>query len=238
MVRRQQEFQYRHPNDSGKMEDRIAIIEATIKGFEGALITSTFVQQEEVIRGSILFTEQTMTLPFNVEIYPQYPFQFQDSETIRFINKDLLAFDHINEDGSVCVHTLHHPKLSEKINLDLNSLRHWMIKYYINEETERKYEHLVVNHKALNGENSVFLFTEVDYMFKKGMHGKFKYSILREGSWRKETYVTLLVQSFIINRDQPYCKWSSAYKQFDLNEGIFYFNDAPPVENRRFAVKY
>lgn len=219
------------------MSNRITKIEAAITGFTGVSIISSFEQRGEVIYGSISMTEQAVTLPFDVEIYPSYPFQFHDSESIRFINKELIIYDHINDDGSVCVHTLHHPELSEKLVLDLNGLRHWIIKYYINCETDVNYEHIVVGYKTVNGQNSVFLFTNVEYKFKKGMHGRFTYSLLREGSWKKETYTTLLVQKYKINGDQPTCKWSSVYQQMDENEGIFYFNDKPPVENRRFTVK-
>lgn len=219
------------------MDSRIKKIEATITGFAGALVISSFEERGDIIYGRISLTEQAVTLSFDVEIYPPYPFQFHESESIRFINKDLITCDHINGDGSVCVHTLHHPELSEKVDLDLNGLRHWMIKYYINRQPDGNYEHIVVNHSAINGQNNVFLFTDVNCTFKKGMHGRFTYSLLREGNWRKETYTTLLVQKFKINSDQQACKWSRVYQQIEENEGIFYFNDTPPVENRRFAVK-
>lgn len=219
------------------MNDRIATIETAINQFEGAKIISPFEKRGEIIYGRISLSEQEVTLSFDVEIYPQYPFQFHESETIRFINHDLLVYDHINSDGSVCVHTLHHPELSEKVTLDLNGLRHWIIKYYINRDVDSNYEHIVVNHKAINGEHRVFLFTEVDFVFKKGMHGQFKYSLLREGQWRKEDYTTLLVQGFTVNRSYVPSKWSSIYQQMDMDEGVFYYHDTPPVENRRFAVK-
>ncbi|MFT3749064.1 MAG: ThiF family adenylyltransferase [Agriterribacter sp.] len=219
------------------MDSRIRKIEAAITGFAGALIISSFEERGEIIYGRISLTEQTVTLTFDVEIYPPYPFQFHESESIRFINKELIKYDHINSDGSVCVHTLHHPELSEKMILDLNGLRHWMIKYYINGETNGNYEHIIVNHQAVDDQNSVFLFTDVDYIFKKGMHGRFTYSLLREGSWKKEKYVSLLVQKFKINGTQPACRWSSIYQQADESEGLFYFHDTPPVENRRFTAK-
>ena len=219
------------------MNGRITTIETAITQFAGTKIISPFEKRGEIIYGRISLSEQDVTLLFDVEIYPQYPFQFHDSETIRFINQDLLVYDHINGDGSVCVHTLHHPELSDKVTLDLNGLRHWIIKYYINRDVDSNYEHIVVNHQAINGEHRVFLFTEVDFAFKKGMHGQFKYSMLREGQWKKEEYTTLLVQGFTVNRIYVPCKWSSIYQQMDMDEGVFYYHDTPPVENRRFAVK-
>ncbi len=219
------------------MTDRISTIETAISQFAGAKIISPLEKRGEVVYGRISLSVEDVTLSFDVEIYPQYPFQFHESETIRFINNELLVYDHINSDGSVCVHTLHHPELFEKVTLDLNGLKHWIIKYYINRDVDSNYEHIVVNHQAVNGQHHVFLFTEVDFVFKKGMHGQMKYSLLREGHWKKEEYTTLLVQSFTINRNNLLCKWSNIYQQMDANEGIFYYHDKPPVENRRFAVK-
>ncbi|WP_315823499.1 ThiF family adenylyltransferase [Paraflavitalea speifideaquila] len=127
--------------------------------------------------------------------------------------------------------------MAEKIALDLNGLKHWITKYYINQEIDANYEHIIVNHNAIDGENRIFIFTDVDYTFKQGMYGQFNYSLLNEGTWRKEIYSTLMVQNFKINRDQVACKWSEIYRQLDTSEGIFYFNNVPPVKNKRFTVE-
>jgi hypothetical protein len=237
MAKKRQASLYHLQNDLAEMSTRINRIEDAITAFPGTGITSPFEKRGEVIFGHISLSVQDIILLFDVEIYPQYPFQFHDTETIRFVNKDLLPFDHINRDGSVCVHTLHHPVLEEKIALDFNGLKHWIIKYYINKDTDANYEHIVVNHKAVNGVNSVFLFTDVDYQFEKGMYGEFNYSLLREGAWKKESYATLLVQNFSVRRENPTCKWSEAYRSLDMSEGIYYFNDVPPVKNKRFTVE-
>jgi hypothetical protein len=50
-----------------------------------------------------LVAEEKVELLFDLEIYPQYPFQFQNSETIRFINRSFLEYSHVNADGSICV---------------------------------------------------------------------------------------------------------------------------------------
>lgn len=218
------------------MDSRTTKIEAAIQEFPGASLISPFSQRGNIIYGRISFTEGETTLDFDVEVYPQYPFQFHESETIKFINKNLLSYDHVNNDGSICVHTVHHPQLSEKIAVDLNGLRHWIIKYYINGETDKEYEHIVVNPTAIDNCNHVFLFTEVDYLFKTGMHGKFTYSLLSGGNWRKEEYNTYLIQKFMIKGHDPACNWSSFYHREDVSEGLFYYSDKPPVENRRFAV--
>lgn len=225
-----------HLLDLVNMANRLEDIEEAIKTFNGALIINSFEEEGLVIKGRISMTVDDNMLEFDLEIYPQYPFQFHDSETIRFINKDLLDFGHVNSDGSICVHTLHHPKLSEKILLDLNGLKHWISKYFINKEVDDTYEHIVVDHKVVNGRRSVFLFTEVNHSFKKGDYGEIKYSLLNGGVWRKEKYVTMLVKKFKFNKIEVKCNWNSTYNEIEENEGFFYFSDRPPVKNNRFAV--
>ncbi|MFT4152336.1 ThiF family adenylyltransferase [Parafilimonas sp.] len=172
-----------------------------------------------------------------MKIYPQYPFQAHDFETIRFINKNLLEYGHVNEDGSICVHTLHHPKLTQKLALDLNGLKHWIIKYYIKQEADGAYEHIVVSDTAIDGRKSVFLFTDVNYKFKNQSYGKFTFSILNHGYWRETDYTTLLVRKFKINKEEVACNWGDIYCQNEEIEGLFYFSDKPPVEYKRFTIK-
>jgi len=218
------------------MTNRVEQIEAIVAGFEGVQVLSPFEQQGELLCGRICMSEQGVTVPFDVQLLSQYPFQFHGTETIRFVNKELLEYNHVNQDGSVCVHTAHHPVLAEKLLLDLNGLRHWIIKYYINKENDPNYEHIIVGHKAVDGNNNVFLFTEVNYQFRPGGFGRFSYSRQAGGSWNKEAYTTYLVQQFIVNGEALSCSWSTFYQLGDRHEGLFYFSDKPPVEHKRFAV--
>ena len=221
------------------MDNRIFTLQQAVSAFPGISVITAFEKREETLYARITMTERGATLPFDVVVYPQYPYQFHESETIHFINKDLLAYDHVNADGSVCIHTLHHPELSAKVALDLNGLKHWIARYYINHEKDKHYEHIIVEHTKVNEVHSVFLFTDVDYTFKKNMYGRFTYSMLNTGAWRETGYTTYLVQHFksVHQPDLP-CKWSSVYCSDNrVNEGLFYFNDHPPVENRRFAVR-
>jgi hypothetical protein len=218
------------------MTNRVEQIEAIVAGFEGVQILFPFEKQGELLCGRISISERGVTVPFDVQLYSQYPFQFHGSETIRFINKELLEYNHVNQDGSVCVHTAHHPVLAEKLLQDLNGLRHWVIKYYINKDNDPNYEHIIVGHRAVDGTNHVFLFTDVNYQFRSGGFGRFFYSQQATGSWNKEAYTTYRIQQFFISGETPYCGWSAFYQLGDRHEGLFYFSDKPPVEHKRFAV--
>lgn len=197
----------------------------------------TFELFGSIIKGAVAINVESVSLMFDVEIFQQYPYQFHDSESIRFINSELLEYNHVNRDGSICVHTLQSIDLAQKISFDLNGLKHWIIKYYINKEQDNHYEHIVVPYKHINGIKYSFLFTEVDYTFKKGQFGFFNYSELSKGVNRAEKTITNIVCSFNIEKNVIPCKWSEAYLKLANSEGIFVFIEKPPIKNKRFAIE-
>jgi hypothetical protein len=118
-----------------------------IKTVNYAEIVQAFEENENAltITGRVALTVKEHRIEFAVSIYPQYPLQFHDMETIRFVNRDLLDYDHVNGDGSFCVHTFHSPVMERKIQLDFNSMKHWITRYFINKEKDVHYEHIVVS---------------------------------------------------------------------------------------------
>ena len=218
------------------MNERLKIIADTITEIDALGVTTPFIGVGDVIKGAIELTVDEQKLNFIVEINPQYPFQFHETETIRFVNSDLLIYNHVNRDGSICVHTLHSSDLKKKLELDINSLKEWVRKYYINKDADAHYEHIVVPQASIDGINSVFLFTEVDYTFKKGQFDFFTYSTTSQGSMYNDKVITNIVQEFQINKQSVKCSWSNNYKNFPTKEGIYLFVETPPVENKRFAV--
>ena len=218
------------------MVDRLSIIINSIKSIEYAEIITPFELDGEVIKGAVSITAGEVKLDFKVKIYQQYPLQFHDTETIRFFNKKLITYDHVNADGSICIHTSHSPLLERKIGFDFHSLRHWITRYYINEEKDRHYEHIVVPEKSFNGIYQSFLFTETDLRFVNGQFGHFKYSTISTGSYKESVIDTHIVQEFHFKRIIEKCKWSPYYQNNEKEEGIYYFMEAAPVVNQRFAI--
>lgn len=218
-----------------KLED----ITNYVSAIETIKIIRPFKYEGPIIRGQVLSLFSNCNLSFEVEIYPQYPFQFEEKETIRFINKDLIEFNHVMADGAICIHTLHSPDARRKIEFDFYSLKVWITKYYLNKENDTHYEHIIVPEKSINGINTFFLFTDVDFKFNKGDYGVFRYSTIADCKFNSEKGITNIVNSFILKgtSTELFCKWSDYYKNaFPLNEGIFYYSDVPPVANKRFAV--
>ena len=64
-------------------------------------------QSDSFINGKveIAFEELAESLDFEIRISPQYPLKNYDSESIKFINKHLISYNHVMGDGSICVHT-------------------------------------------------------------------------------------------------------------------------------------
>jgi len=219
------------------MEERLNKIIEAISKIEGVRILKDFEPDGFIIKGIVSIVVETVTLNFNVEIFNNYPFQFHDSECIRFLNSDLLEYNHVNQDGSICVHTYQCIDLEKKLELDFSSLKHWILKYYINKEKDNHYEHIIIPFEAFEDSYEIFLFTEVDYKFSKGEFGYFYYRLQSQGYIKDKISRTNLVQSFEINKTIYPCKWSKHYQSDKDLKGIFLFLKTPPVENKRFAIK-
>lgn len=219
------------------MTKRAKEIWEAVAGLADVRILDELKEEGPKISFHVEVCEGEAVLPFEVEIFALYPMQFHDAETIRFVNKELLAYDHVNADGSICVHTLHSAELLQKLRLDFHYLRHWINKYYIPSERDTRYEHIVVNDKATGGTETVFLFTDVDYRFTANEFGAFSYSYLATGVKKGAGIVTNLVQSFNVKKRNIQCGWSREYRKGEKKQGLFCFLESSPVKNRRFAVE-
>jgi molybdopterin/thiamine biosynthesis adenylyltransferase len=212
---------------------RLEKIVGFISSIENIEITSPLEQNGEVIGGVISLTEQSVTLSFSVKIFLPYPLQFHGSETIRFVNEELKEYNHVNADGSICVHTMHSPSLEEKLLFDFYSLREWIKNYYIEKRTDAHYEHIVVPHDR----KEIFLFTEVDHKFIKNEFGSFKYSKLATGKFRDKEVQTYIVQEFKVGAHVFKCHWSKKFQDQQSKTSIYIFIENPPVKIRRFAFE-
>ncbi|CAM4418021.1 hypothetical protein SAMN06265348_1221 [Pedobacter westerhofensis] len=219
------------------MMERLTQISDFVTRLEDVAITIPFDENNETIKGIVTVTVEDRTEVFEVIILSQYPQKFHDSETIRFINKGLIETNHVNWDGSICVHTLHSPDLAQKLLLDFGALKAWMLKYLIKQEVDPHYEHIVVPTSAVNGVKSVMLFTELDHSFKNGDFGKIEFSELQAGKVKDVVTRTYILQSVEAGKKEISCKWSGMYNAMEKYQGIYLFMDKPPIRNRRFAIE-
>jgi len=220
------------------MMERLTRITEGICAVENVTINKGFeADSDGTLRGSITVLESGHSLQFEVEIFEAYPFQFHDVETIRFINNDLIEYNHVNSDGSICVHTPHNRDLKSKVFYDINSLKEWIVKYYINKEEDHHYDHIMVTESASKAHSSCFLFTNVSIQFAKNDFGYMYVSLLSKGMYINKPVFTYIVQSFRTNKLNVPCKWSKFYSALSYQKGVYFFMEHPPVHNRRFIVE-
>jgi len=219
-----------------KIDTRIELITRYIDRIENVKILEPLETKEALIKGKIVLVSLENQLEFEIMIWPGYPLQFQEMEAIRFINPKYIQYDHVNGDGSVCLHTNHSLSLETKIRQDFDALFQWVQKYYLNQESDKHYEHIIVPEKSLHGQRWAFLFTNIDHTFKDKEYGFFDYSRLSDGKYYEDQISTFLVQSFWVGKQSIFNQWSSAYKSLPKYRGVFIFTGDPPVKNRRFAI--
>lgn len=197
-----------------------------------------FVEKDILIKGrvKISFKELPQSLEFDVEIFKSYPLKNYDSDSIKFKNLNLLEFKHVMGDGTICIHTSHHTNLKSKINYDFNSLKNWIIKYYINKEQDDHYEHIIVDEKLINNRYWSYLFTDIGHSFKKGEFGEVAITAIQLGNLRSNLISNHIIQYFIREGgEQLECDWSQFYKSMNItNSGAYVFIESTPATHGKF----
>ncbi len=221
------------------MGNRVNEIKTILEKIPNIEIIKPFEQDELMIVGEIsAFVEGLEhSLNFKVSIDPQYPFKSHGSETIKFLNEELLEYKHIMTDGSICIHTAHSPILSKKLNYDIESVKEWIIKYYINKDSDSHYEHLIVPEKAFKGSHFAFFFNEVEYVFSKNQYGFVEYSKLSNGVLYNEIINSNIIQKFYDKNKKLLTdvNWNFKLKSLPSNLGLFIFLGNAPSKNQRWA---
>lgn len=198
-------------------------------------------QEEFYVKGKveIAFDELDGSLDFDFEIAPQYPFKTYDSESITFRNKNLIPFNHVMDAGNICIHTSHSTDLEQKLFIDFNSLKEWIIKYYINKNKDSNYEHIIVSENLINDKYFAYSFTECENSFKKGEFGDVQLSFLNVGLYKEKTILNFITQGFKpVGEDYKKCQWSNIYERMPpIKSGLYYFVEEIPATYSRFSYK-
>lgn len=187
----------------------------------------------------IAFDELSGSLDFEVEIRPQYPLKSYGSESITFRNKDLVAFNHVMGSGSICVHTLHSTNLKQKLNIDFLALKNWIIKYYIHNDKDLNYEHIIVSEGQIKESYNAYIFTDVSRNFEKGELGYVDITYLNNGVYKEKPISNFIVQAFLPHQKQPVnCEWSNIYGHYKItHKGFYIFVDDVPAKLNRFIFQ-
>lgn len=224
----------------------IDLIKDTIESIDFVENLNSIEEISDYIIGNftVAFEELDDKLEFEFNIYPQYPLQFKENETIKFINKDLLEYNHVMECGSICIHTTHNTDLKTKILLDFNSLKQWIIKYYINKSEDSHYEHIITPAVIFKDKLYSYIFTQVDGDFFKGDFGIVNVAEMSESNHEESTnknhFVRTFKSSLKLTDKYRYSKWSKTYLDdipFKRKQGIYYFLGDAPAKYNRFIYK-
>lgn len=154
-------------------------------------------QDKYYIKGKVEISfEGLKSLDFELFIKPQYPLKDHDSESIKFINKKLIEYNHVMSDGSICIHTLHCTSIEHKLIVDFYSLKNWIDKYYINSTSDKNYEHIIVPESTHHNKFLSYIFAETDKPFNKGEFGQVGLIPLRNSVYKEKPIQSYLVQYF------------------------------------------
>jgi hypothetical protein len=221
------------------MSDRVSEINTVIKNIPDVKIIKPFQQCNELLiqgRVSVFVESLEQPLEFDVTIEPQYPFKSHDTETIKFHNKDLLKYEHIMGNGSICIHTANSYLLSHKLVFDFDSVKAWIKKYYIDKDSDIHYEHLIVPRKVFKESHFAYFFNEVAYIFSKNQYGYVDYSTISNGIFYAEKINCNILQKFYDtnNKELVDVKWNYQLKSLPNSHGLFIFLKDAPSKNKRW----
>lgn len=224
------------------MDSRLNKIQQIISELNGISIETPFSSDSDfniVGKIKVSINDSDETLIFDIKIYPEYPLKRLDTESITFFNTELIEYGHVMGNGSICIHTSHNIDLKKKIEIDINSLKRWIVKYYLNKENDNHYEHIISQPIEFNNIHFSYLFTEVDYNFSKNQFGYFEYSKINDGLYYDKTILNHVVQNFEnqFSKKIAECKWSNPIKKLsNKNRGIFIYIDVPPATKKKFVI--
>lgn len=220
-------------------------IRRLIKTIGGVSLVDEFIiDKDGLLCGRIMVDmgQKGTGLVWNVKISPTYPFKAMSREPIEFINKSLLDYPHIMQDGSLCMHPAEHEKAETQFASDLEQLKEWVEKYYAHGERDTHYEHLVVNHYPINGEFYTYCFAETHEDFADGDYGLVHYTVLKQGYKYDKPVRNYMVQKYVscmqMKKEKP-CLISKLYQKLTPFDGVYcLLQDVPSVHNKFIIEDY
>ena len=119
----------------------------------------------------------------------------QGIEPIQFRNNSLLDYSHIMEGGFLCLHTSYWTNPIQRLKSDFLQLKNWVVKYYVNRETDSHYEHLVVEHSSVDDSYFAIQYTQFEKEVEAGKCGYAYLAPTMDGSYNEK-----VVKNFIENK--------------------------------------
>lgn len=191
-------------------------------------------------RISIELGRSNAVLEWGVEIGPTYPFKTMGRESIRFYNENLMNYPHIMQGGNLCMHSAEYENAEIQFINDLKQLKEWVEKYFVKNEKDTHYEHLVVNHNLIRNQYHVFCFAETRDDYVEGDYGIVRYASLLQGLKNDKTVKNYIVQKFISHihrKKEMLCGISMSYQKLISLDGVFCMLNSIPSVHGKFIVE-
>jgi molybdopterin/thiamine biosynthesis adenylyltransferase/proteasome lid subunit RPN8/RPN11 len=210
-------------------------IENLFKQDQDITIVCPFEKNGYWISGKIQVKHKGVTLSFDTQVPSNYPYTqpHSDNISINFINKQLIGYNHINGDGSVCFHPEKDDDFERKFKNEIKDLKQWIHDYFLLKKEDPRYTYLM---PKIEGSNISTLFFATDSKtYKKGDSGLFTYAkfssqkriINKEHHLIYESYFRLAIDKDTI---EP---WSGSFVESlikDSNKfGVWYYIEKEPI---------
>ena len=221
-------------------EDIILLVSKVCSDLDGVSISKEFKKHDFTVRGELLFDVLGVELKFEVFIPTYYPMTNPNTDniSITFRNTDLVGYQHVNGDGSVCVHPAKDSDAERKMKNEINLIIDWIKNYYIFGEEDERYEYLI--HPIKPSNFHPLFFTSLKKKFSYGDCGTFTYGWL-ENNHPRNQYNRL----YRLTLDDESDKWSesfhSNFKTSQRRRGLWCMIEGEPIiddsTGRRLSVK-
>lgn len=223
--------------------DKIKELIAAVKGVD--LVDELSIDKTGSLTGRIIVDTglEGSELEWEMAISPYYPFKAMGREPIQFLNKTLLDYPHIMQGGTLCMHPAEYENTESQLVNDLEQLKEWVDRYYVRDEKDAHYEHLVVNHHPIREKYYTFCFAEVQENFVDGDFGVVHYAMLKPGLKNDRPVVNYVTQKFVsymyVKKKEMSCNISKSYQKLQSFEGVYcLLNNEPSVHNKFIVDNY
>lgn len=186
----------------------------------------------------LLFSIEGVELPFLMHVKRDMsPMKCGDTSPLLFVNKDLLAYPHIMQEGNLCLHTQDCVIWEDRIRVEVEAVCEWIERYYIGGEKDEHYEDLVVNDVLINGRKVQFYYSQTNVTFHAGDYGYVAYTKISGNSKIESSGDTYLIQGMARHDGvQSHGEWSELYKSLTHAQGLFVILSGSPSHYGKFAM--
>jgi proteasome lid subunit RPN8/RPN11 len=177
----------------------------------------------------ILLSVSQFEYKLKVEIPFNYPI-----ENLQFLYLNELGFPHQNYDGTICLNTPFVNHIRSRLDIEIERLTKWFLKYVINKENDDDYEYPAIEPVG----KITLLFSEDIYLFERFENikfGIFNYSILNYSN--ENNKITGFV-GYIQNIAKKEIEFSKHYKNKEKFNGIWVLIDKEPLIDRKLRITH